>query len=78
MGGLLATRLGPAVTWIKVEKPSFDLVGVVLGSFKLAGILLVVALVLGCVFGAGLIFSRRRPASPAPLDDVSLHLDPRH
>ena len=30
----------PIVTWIKVEKPSFDLVGVVLGSFRLAGILL--------------------------------------
>ena len=32
----------PAVTWIKVEKPTFDLVGVVLGSFRLAGVLLVV------------------------------------
>ena len=28
--------LEPAVTWIKVEKPTFDLVGVVLGSFRLA------------------------------------------
>jgi len=76
MSGLLAARLAPAITWIKVEKPSFDLVGVVLGSFKLAGILLAVAFVLGCVFGAGLILSRRR-AAPGPLDDVSLHLDPR-
>ncbi len=66
--------LAPAVTWIKVEKPTFDLVGVVLGSFKLAGLLLVVALVLGLVFGAALILSRRRPA-PHALDDVSLHLD---
>lgn len=68
--------LGPAVTWIKVEKPTFDLVGVVLGSFKLAGILLVVAFALGVVFGLSLIFSRRRLSRP-PLDDVSLHLDPR-
>jgi hypothetical protein len=71
----MTTSLEPAVTWIKVEKPTFDLVGVVLGSFKLAGILLAVALVLGIVFGAALILTRRRPNAP-PLDDVSLHLDP--
>jgi len=70
------TGLGPAVTWIKVEKPSFDLVGVVLGSFALAGVLLVAALLLGVIFGGGLIWFRRRPAPP-PLDDVSLHLEPR-
>ncbi|HVO10103.1 MAG TPA: hypothetical protein VMX54_05050 [Vicinamibacteria bacterium] len=69
--------LAPAVTWIKVEKPTFDLVGVVLGSFRLAGVLLVVAFVLGVVFGAALILSRRRPAAAPPLDDVSLHLDSR-
>jgi hypothetical protein len=66
--------VGPVVTWVKVEKPTFDLVGVVLGSFQLAGILLVAALILGIVFGGGLILSRRRSAPP-PLDDVSLHLD---
>ena len=71
------TNLEPAVTWIKVEKPVFDLVGVVLNSFRLAGILLVLALVLGCVFGAALIITRRRPDAAPPLDDVSLHLDPR-
>jgi hypothetical protein len=69
------TLLEPAITWIKVEKPTFDLVGVVLGSFHLAGALLAVAFVLGCVFGAALILSRRRPRSAAPLDGVSLHLD---
>ncbi len=67
--------LAQGVTWIKVEKPSFDLIGVVLGSFKLAGVLLVFALVLGVLFGAALILSRRRPATAPPLDDVSLHLD---
>jgi len=65
--------VGPAVTWIKVEKPTLDLVGVVLGSFRLAGVLLVVAFVLGIVFGLALIRSRRRP-QPPPLDEVSLHL----
>jgi hypothetical protein len=60
--------LEPAVTWIKVEKPTFDLVGVVLGSFRLAGFLL--------LFGLALVRARRRrPATP--LDAVSLHLDPR-
>lgn len=68
--------LAQAVTWIKVEKPQFDLVGVVLGSFRLAGLLLLAALVLGLVFGAALILARRR-SMPQPLDDVSLHLDPR-
>jgi hypothetical protein len=68
--------LAQGVTWIKVEKPTFDLVGVVLGSFQLAGFLLLAALVLGLVFGAALVVSRRR-AAPRPLDDVSLHLDSR-
>jgi len=68
--------LAPAVTWIKVEKPTFDLVGVVLGSFRLTGVLLLVALVLGLALGTGLVLSRRRRALP-PLDDVSLHLDTR-
>ncbi len=66
------TLLAPAVTWIKVEKPSFDLIGVVLGSFRLAGFLLLVALALGLVLGAALILARRRPSPP--LDDLSLHL----
>jgi len=65
--------VGPAITWIKVEKPTFDLVGVVLGSFRLAGVLLLVALALGILFGAALIRARRRP-QPPPLDEVSLHL----
>jgi hypothetical protein len=68
--------LGPGITWIKVEKPTFDLLGLVLGSFRLAGALLLVALVLGVALGCFLILSRRRPAPP-PLDDVSLHLDAR-
>jgi hypothetical protein len=70
------TLLEPVVTWVKVEKPTFDLVGVVLGSFKLAGILLGLAFALGLFFGTSLILSRRRGHRP-PLDDVSLHLDTR-
>lgn len=66
--------IAPAVTWIKVEKPVFDLVGVVLNSFRLAGILLVLAFALGLFFGLALIRSRRR-TPVGPLDRVSLHLD---
>lgn len=65
----------PVVTWIKVEKPTFDLVGVVLGSFKLAGILLVAALLLGVAFGVLFVLRRRRLGPTKPLDDLSLHLD---
>jgi hypothetical protein len=66
--------LAPAVTWIKVEKPTFDLVGVVLGSFRLAGVLLLLALALGLLLGAALLRARRRPG-PSPIEAVSLHLD---
>ena len=72
--GLLAAE--PAVTWIKVEKQTFDLVGVVLGSFHLAGILLLGAFALGVLLGAALLRSRRRPR-PTPIESVSLHLDAR-
>jgi len=68
--------LDPAVTWIKVQKPVFDLTGVVLGSFQLAGALLVLALTLGLLFGAALVRSRRR-ARQTPIEAVSLRLDTR-
>jgi hypothetical protein len=50
----------PTVTWIKVEKPVFDLVGVVLYSLGLAGICAIVALVLGSALGVALIVRNRR------------------
>jgi hypothetical protein len=65
----------PAITWIKVEKPTFDLVGVVLGSFKLAGFMFVAAFLIGLLVGGALILARRRKTLAPPLDDVSLHLD---
>jgi hypothetical protein len=68
--------LAPAVTWIKVQKPVFDLTAVVLGSFRLAGALLFLALALGLLLGAALVRSRRRSRG-SPIDAVSLHLDTR-
>lgn len=53
------------VTWIKVEKPVFDLVGVVLGSFTAAGLLVAAALVLGTAAGVLLIRRRRHQTQSA-------------
>jgi hypothetical protein len=61
------------VTWIKVERPVFDLVGVVLSSMGLAGICAGVALGLGTALGIGFILrGRREPRDLA--DRMSLHL----
>jgi len=61
------------VIYIKVEKPVFDLVGVVLSSLGLAGICAAVALVLGIAFGIGIILRRRRRAESWS-ETVTLHL----
>jgi hypothetical protein len=60
------------VTWIRVEKPTFDLVGVILSSLELTGFILAVALVLGILLGVSLI-RKRRSAEEHPL---SLYSDP--
>ncbi|MCG6924498.1 MAG: hypothetical protein LJF30_04185 [Acidobacteria bacterium] len=65
----------PVVTWVKVEKPTFDLVGVVLGSFKLAGVMLAVAVLLGILGGVLFVLHRRRVPPVPPVERLSLHLD---
>jgi hypothetical protein len=62
-----------SVTWIKVDRPTFDLVGVVLSSLGLAGICAGVALGLGTALGIGFIVRGRRTLG-APSHRVSLHL----
>ena len=54
----------PAVSWVHVQKPTFDLVGVVLSSFGIAGICAWVALALGITLGVVLIARARRQADP--------------
>ncbi len=51
------------VTWIKVQKPSLDLIGLILGSLLATAVLALVALLLGTLGGLGLI--RRRARSQA-------------
>jgi hypothetical protein len=48
------------VTWVKVQKPVFDLVGVVLYSLGLAAVCAIIALVLGSALGVVFIVRRRR------------------
>ena len=56
------------VVWIRLEKPTFDLVGVVLSSFGVTGVCVGVALVLGGCLGLLRIRrSRNRPPEDAPL-----------
>jgi hypothetical protein len=56
---------GP-ITWIKVEKPVFDLVGVVLSSFQIAGLVAGTAFLLGGLLGLLLILRHRRGRGLAP------------
>ena len=63
----------PSVTWIKIDRPTFDLVGVVLGSLGLAGICAAIALTFGAALGLGFIVRGRR-ALGAPSQRVALHL----
>ncbi len=61
------------VIWIRLERPSFDLIGVVLSSFGITGICVGVALLLGACWGVALI---RRGRSRQPFQaEASLGLD---
>ena len=61
------------VTWIKVEKPVFDLVGVVLNSLGLAFICAGLSFALGIALGAYFVARRRRQAQTWA-EEISLGL----
>jgi len=63
----------PKITWIKFERPTFDLVGVVLSSLGLAGLCALIALTLGLLWGLTIIL-RRRGRPPISWADHSLLL----
>lgn len=63
----------PVVTWIHVQKPSFDLEGILISSLTATALVAGVALILGGLTGLSIILYRRR--SPArSLADDGLHL----
>lgn len=68
---------GESVIWIKVTKPTFDLVGVLLSSLGLTTLLVGVAVILGAAFGLSLIIRRRREALGQGWGTGSLDLDYR-
>jgi ABC-type Fe3+ transport system permease subunit len=60
------------ITWIHVPKPTLDLVGIVIGSLRLAGLAAVLATVLGSAMGLVLILRNRR--RPSVIEPSRLHL----
>ena len=57
---------GETITWVKVEPPKLALGEIVVGSFALAGTLMLVAIGLGVTLGH--LRSHRRPAGATSLD----------
>ena len=63
------------VLWIRLEKPTFDLIGVVLSSFGITAICAGVAIVFGACWGIVLI---RRSRERVPFEpELALGLDPQ-
>lgn len=59
-----------SITWIRVEKPVFDLAGVILSSLGLTGVCVAIAVLLGSLWGAVLIrrtVRRRQSGSEEPV-----------
>ena len=65
-------RIDQVITWVHVPKPTLDLVGIVLGAFKIAGVAAVLAMVLGSAMGLLLILRNRR--RPSVVEPSRLHL----
>jgi hypothetical protein len=66
------------ITWIKVPKPTLDLVGIVISSLSLAGICAVITTALGAALGVSLILrSRRRKVAPPRESALQLLEAPR-
>jgi hypothetical protein len=65
--------LADPIIWVRIERPTFDLVGVVLSSLGITGICVGVALSLGALFGSYLILSGRRREPPLA---IGLELQP--
>jgi hypothetical protein len=66
------------VTWVRFQKPVFDLVGLIVGSLELTGVFAIVAFTLGCTLGIGFILHKRSRPHRLPGDDVSVLSDTGH
>ena len=62
------------VTWIRLEKPAFDLFGVIISSLSLTGICIGIALALGGCWGLLLIRRARQRVELEP--PLTLRLEP--
>jgi hypothetical protein len=58
----VSAPLREVVTWVRVERPVFDLVGVLVSSLTLTVIMVGIGLVLGAGLGGLLILRSRRNA----------------
>jgi hypothetical protein len=58
------------IIWIRIERPTFDLVGVLLSSLGITGICVGVAVALGTLFGGYLILRAQRREPP-----LAMHLE---
>ena len=65
---------GQQITWIQVPRPTFDLVGVLMSSLSLTGILAGLALALGVGLGIAMIRRRDREGHVPFAERLSLKL----
>jgi hypothetical protein len=65
-------QVDQVITWVHVPKPTLDLVGIVLGSLRLAGVAALLAMALGSAVGLALILRNRR--RPSVIEPSRLHL----
>jgi hypothetical protein len=50
----------PAITWIRIPKPTFDLIGVIVSSLLATALFAALALLVGASLGVLLVRARRR------------------
>lgn len=62
------------VTWVRVEKPVFDLAGILVSSLGITGICIAVAVSLGAAWGAWLVRRSARRPVPGPDADLTLRV----
>lgn len=62
------------ITWIKVERESFDILGVIVASLGFTGLCIALAAFCGSILGVAFILRGRRDRQLAAGDHVGIHL----